>query len=82
MFAMSTMASFTLRSELPVTPDAFWRGMSMDAVNAELRPFITVQSRLPPRAIKCPPATKRDLISRHDDLTTACGGAWRNPART
>jgi hypothetical protein len=47
MFAMSIMPSFTLRSELPVTPDAFWRGMSMDAVNAELRPLITVQSRLP-----------------------------------
>lgn len=34
------MPTFTITTELPVTPDAFWRGMSMQAVNAELRPLV------------------------------------------
>ena len=34
------MPSFTIRTELPrTTPEAFWAGMSIDAVNAELRPL-------------------------------------------
>ncbi|MED5620279.1 hypothetical protein [Ideonella sp. BN130291] len=34
------MPSFTLSTELKVTPQAFWQQMSMAAVNAELRPLV------------------------------------------
>jgi hypothetical protein len=34
------MPSFSISSELPIRPDEFWAGMSMDAVNAELMPLV------------------------------------------
>jgi hypothetical protein len=34
------MPSFTLCTELKITPQAFWQQMSMAAVNAELRPLV------------------------------------------
>lgn len=34
------MPVFTIRSELGVTPESFWQGMSMAAVNAELHPLV------------------------------------------
>ncbi|WP_028101580.1 hypothetical protein [Pseudoduganella violaceinigra] len=36
------MPTFTIRTELAVTPEAFWRRMSMNAVNAELRPLVSM----------------------------------------
>lgn len=40
--------TFTYQTEIPVTPATFWQRMSMDAVNAELRPLVrmTVPSEL------------------------------------
>ncbi|WP_284616715.1 hypothetical protein [Aquabacterium humicola] len=34
------MPQFTQQSELPIPPEAFWAGMSMRAVNAELNPLV------------------------------------------
>jgi hypothetical protein len=36
------MPSFTITTELPMSPEAFWHGMSMNAVNAELWPLVTM----------------------------------------
>lgn len=36
--------SFAISTELAVTQDAFWRGMNMQAVNAELRPLVSMTS--------------------------------------
>jgi ligand-binding SRPBCC domain-containing protein len=35
-----SMCSFSVSSELSVSPEAFWAGMSMAAVNAELMPLV------------------------------------------
>lgn len=52
MFAMMTAPSFTVRSELPIAPEAFWRGMSMQVVNAELHPLVSMTA---PAAWKAAP---------------------------
>lgn len=49
------MPAFTLSSELGIAPDAFWAGMSMSAVNAELLPLIRMT---------CPPEWRRASLER------------------
>lgn len=46
------MPSFSISSELPIRPDEFWAGMSMDAVNAELMPLVRMTA--PARWRDCP----------------------------
>lgn len=41
------MPTFTVRSELSVTPEVFWHGMSMAAVNAELHPLVHMTAPAP-----------------------------------
>jgi hypothetical protein len=44
--------TFTLCTELPITPAAFWQTMSMSAVNAELMPLVRMTA--PARYGACP----------------------------
>jgi hypothetical protein len=46
------MPSFAVRTELRITPAAFWERMSMSAVNAELSPL--VRMTCPDRWRRCP----------------------------
>lgn len=46
------MHAFSISSELPVSPDQFWAGMSMSAVNAELSPLVRMSC--PDRWKACP----------------------------
>jgi hypothetical protein len=46
------MPTFTISTELDVTPEAFWEHMSMAAVNAELSPLVRMTA--PPEWQRCP----------------------------
>ena len=46
------MQTFTLQTKLHITPEVFWQGMSMAAVNAELWPL--VRMTVPPKWKSCP----------------------------
>lgn len=48
------MSSFAMRSEIPVSPEDFWSGMSLEAVNAELAPLVRMTA---PAAFRTLPMT-------------------------